>query len=947
MKYPFFIFAFILAGCAGALTEADFVAPPAEYRPAVWGHWLNGWVSPESIRTDLEAMKAVGLGGVCQFDVAKNLPEGPCDYLDEKWRESFTAEVREATRLNLEMLAHHGPGYQGNGGSWMPHELAAQKIVWSSLCVTGTGVRVELTLPTPEHLGTYYRDIALVAVKKGPMFLWKERERNILCLDWRNYIRYAGIDPMLKPRKSIKGSETVVLQRTAGEAEQTADKASSVSWLPPEGVWQVYRFGHAWSGQTTLPASRKGLGPDCDKLDKRGIRFHFERSAKQLKLLADQVPNNTFRGVFMDSWESGGQNWTERMPQEFKQRRGYDVLPYLPIMAGHVVKDTDTSERFLFDFRTTGSELIQENFWEEMYRLCKSNNILLHGQSYITPGNDFDAGEQVDEPWGEYWTATTNSSQAHLVDYRNTIKFAASLAHIMGRRRVGVEAFTSHNTDDRFHHHPGNLKPIADRIFCLGGNRLFFHRYAMQYFNAVRPGLMMGPWGVHYERTQTWWNYTQPWHDYLARCQYLLQQGERVVDVLRLYPEEPLARYYDRPIMGYDSDAIGGAAFKRLIVKDGHVGFPNGPFYKLLFLEPTRQMSFERLNKLEQMLKAGAVIIGEPPERVCGLKDAKRHAEFQSRVASLWSQGRGPGKILQGISPAEVLSLLKVQPDVEAQGEILWTHRNDGTNDIYFVASSTDTPQKAKISFRVTGKAMEVWHPEKGTVVPVCAVTNDSSNARMLLDIDLNAHESLFVIFKPSASSSDASIPEKYNPSLGAPQSQRVSGPWAVDFPGITQQAWGSLKSWSDPSLPDAIRYFSGTATYTTSFKWTGKAKQGVLDLGEVQIAARVWLNNKELGIAWRKPYRLETGDALKQGENVLKIEVVNLWINQLIGDERYPDDCARDPAGMATNLPPWLLKGGARDSKRTSFASWRLFLPTEPLVESGLLGPVALYTAD
>ena len=236
--------------------------------------------------------------------------------------------------------------------------------------------------------------------------------------------------------------------------------------------------------------------------------------------------DKTFHTFFADSWEAGGQNWTEKMPAEFQRRRGYDIIPFLPVLTGRVLGDLQVSERFLYDLRLTVSELVTENFWAEHHRLCTAAGMRFAAEPYITTGNDIDAANHMDEPMGEFWTAGVSP-----VDYRITVKLAASAANLNGRLRVGAEAFTANHTE-RWLSHPAKLKSIADQILCLGVNRFQVHRFAMQRFPHLKPGMMMGGWGQQYDYTQTWWEWSRPWHNYLARCQFLLSQGPVVTDVL-------------------------------------------------------------------------------------------------------------------------------------------------------------------------------------------------------------------------------------------------------------------------------------------------------------------------------------------------------------------------------------------------------------------------------
>ncbi len=533
--------------------KQDFANPPDSARPWVWGHWLHGNVDKACITRELEAMKRVGLGGVTMFDVAQpGIPAGPHTYMGETWQQMFTWEISEAKRLGLEVMSQNGPGYSGNGGPWIPPEFASQKIVESTTRIRG-GARFSGTLQQPEALGGFYRDVAVLAVRETKAQAeFRIEDFDMKRLVWLNYIRWKGTRSA--PPDANAPPEMCISQDAVINLTSIMKPDGSISWDAPPGEWSLLRIGHTWTGQKTLPATPEGEGPECDKLDKRGIRTHFDHVMKRMVELAGPAAGKTFHTFFVDSWEAGGQNWTEKMPEEFLRRRGYDLVPYLPVLTGRVLGDLQTSERFLYDLRQTVSELVTENFWAEMQRLCHAQGMRLATQPYITTGNDLDAANFTDEPMGEFWSHPFQPN-----DYRATVKAAVSAANLNGRLIVGAEAFTASDTE-RWLSHPATMKELGDQVFCLGANRFQFHRFAMQRFPQLKPGMTMGKWGQHYDSTQTWWEWSKPWHDYLARCQFMLRQGPVVTDVLALSSEEPLHRF-DQP--GAEQVARGFAGHHR------------------------------------------------------------------------------------------------------------------------------------------------------------------------------------------------------------------------------------------------------------------------------------------------------------------------------------------------------------------------------------------------
>jgi len=923
-----------------------FKHPPDAARPWVWAHWLHGNVNREGITRDLEAIKRVGLGGVTMFDVAQAaIPPGPHGYLSPSWQALFAHQIAEAKRLGLEVMSHNGPGYSGNGGPWISPGQAAQKLVESATRIEG-GRPFSGVLPVPPVNGDFYRDVAVLALQETEaQASYRIEGIELKRVEWINFIQWTGTRSAAWDAQA-PATVCIPLQAVVNLSDRM-DAAGKLDWDAPPGVWTVLRFGHTWTGQKTLPATPEGLGPECDKLDPRGIRAHFAHVMQRMVSLAGSCVGSTFTSFFVDSWEAGGQNWTERMPIEFQRRRGYDLIPYLPVLTGRVLGDLQRSERFLYDLRQTVSELITENFWAEMQRLCHAHGMKLAVQPYITSGNDLDAANYTDEPMGEFWTAGNTPT-----DYAITVKSAASAANLNRRTLVGVEAFTANHTE-RWLSHPATLKGRADRSFALGANRFQIHRFAMQRFAQVAPGMMMGGWGQQYDRTQTWWEWSKPWHDYLARCQFLLRQGPVVTDVLAVVPEEPLYRFEHRPIPGYDYDACGPDAFKRIVVTAGKAGVPGGPRYHLITVDHDGTMTLGRLRQLKQLVEQGANLLGEPPLATPGLAGfPQADAALKQLAEELWGvrpeimRAVGRGRVFRGLSPAQVLERLGVARDFIGPEGVVWIHRASEEADIYFLASAEGQPREAACSFRVHGRPAERWDPETGKTWQLQTVSDDGVHTTV--NVPLEPQGSTFVVFRRRQAARTGVEMDRPSSDAGQIPWISIAGPWNVSFPeGSGAPATvrlGALDSWS--RHPDeGIRHFSGTATYQTTFELPRETPAGdvVLDLGRVEVMARVNLNGRDLGVLWKPPFRVEVTTALRPGANTLTVSVVNLWVNRLIGDESLPPDSAREKNGRLKAWPDWLLEGKPSPVGRRTFVTFPLWKKGESLVDSGLLGPVVL----
>ncbi|MFT3869828.1 MAG: glycosyl hydrolase [Nibricoccus sp.] len=975
----------------------NFARPPASARPWVYWTWLNSNVTRESITADLESMARVGLGGALLLDVDQGTPASQVKFFDDQWQALIQHAVREAKRLGLELNVNNGPGCGGSGGPWVMPEQGMQSVYQSEHYVKG-GKRFQGTLAKPVDRPDY-RDIAVLAFSEFPL---PEKDRykipslTMKALQWKMWIAYGGIQSA--PPNALAPASAIIAQDRVIDLTAAMNADGQLTWDAPPGDWTVLRIGHAFNGSVVRSAAKDQSGPETDKLSKAATALHFNAFAQQLNALAGPDGKKTLVATHIDSWEGGGQNWTAGMREEFQKRRGYDPVPFLPVLTGRVIGSLQISERFLWDLRKTVSELMVENYVAEYARLARENGLRFTFESYTTTGSDLDAANHVEEPMAEFWTPTGQGA-----DFYPTTKSMASAAHVNGRRIVASEAFTS-SQNERWLWHPALLKSIGDDAFCQGINRLVIHRFAAQPFPKRAPGLQAGTSGLHYERTNTWWAYSRPWHDYLTRCQYLLRQGDAVADVLQLQSEEPLLRVQLSPLNGYDYDVCGTDTFAKLSFKNGRLSLPNGRSYRLLTLHHTGTMTLPTLKHLRDLVQAGAAILGEPPHATPGLTGyPQADTELQTIANELWgnepittTRTFGKGRVFRGIPAEKALELLAIPVDFEADKELRWTHRTVDSTEIYFVSNQNDSPTTALCAFRVAGKIPELWDAETGRII-ASYPNAPAKPGQTRLSIPFAANGSWFVVFRPAPQgapppnligitlnkiplyengfSTRAAYPlnlvtgsvreagpyvltfsdgrkRKFKVPL-LPPDTTIEGSWNLRFPAGSgapaHVMLDELKSWTALAEPGA-RYFSGIASYTKTIDipkgYLGKDQRLILDLGKVCVMAKVNLNGKPLGLLWKSPYQIDITNAAIAGPNELEVEVINLWPNRLIADELLPDDSERNPNGTLKSWPQWLLDNQPSPTGRQTFSSWRLWRSDDPLQPSGLLGPVTLHTS-
>lgn len=726
------------SGSAQPLTDLSrsFQNPPASARPWVYWFWLNGNITREGITADLEAMKRVGIGGVLIMEVDQGAPLGPVSFAGKEWRELFAFVLTEASRLGLEVNMNNDAGWNGSGGPWITPDKAMQKVVWSETEVQGPA-HFEAVLAQPKTVAGYYRDVSVLAFPTPGDYRVPEIEAKA-AYDRRDFGPRADYG-QVAPEQTIQRDRIVNLSAKMG-----AD--GRLTWDVPEGKWTVLRFGHTPTGAQNAPSPASGRGLECDKLSKEGAEAAF--AGLMGKLVADSpaLVGKALVATHIDSWENGSQNWTPRFREEFERLRGYDPLLYLPVMTGRVVDSLEVSERFLCDLRQTVSDLIVENYAGHLHELAQQHGLRLTIEAYgDTVVANLPYAGRCDEPMGEFWWPGMGAG--------GTLTEMASAAHVYGKPICGAEAFTANN-DERWLAHPGLIKPLGDQAFCLGINRFVFHRYALQPWADRRPGMTMGPWGQHYERTQTWWEQSGPWHEYLTRCQYLLQSGLPVVDLLYLAPEGA-PRSFSPPAAvlraGYKADSCPPEAlFTRVSVKDGLLVLPDGMSYRALVLPNSPTMTPALLERLSELAGQGATILGTPPSKAPGLTDYPQcDLEVKHLADALW----GTGKIITGTTPQEVLAAAGVGPDFTADRTLNFLHRRIGETDAYFVANPLNHAVNALCNFRISGRRPSLWRPETGQVEAVAAFTQTKDRTQIPLHFEPG--ESVFVVFGTESAGPD------------------------------------------------------------------------------------------------------------------------------------------------------------------------------------------------
>ncbi|MBB5059269.1 hypothetical protein HDF16_003992 [Granulicella aggregans] len=711
----------------------------------------------------------------------------------------------------------------------------------------------------------------------------------------------------------------------------------TLNWTPPAGDWVALRFGYSLLGITNHPATKEATGLEVDKLNHAYVKKYMDGYLDSYKetVGADWMGKRGIRYVITDSWEAGSQNWTDDMIAQFKKYRGYDPLPWMPVLAGRVVESAAASDQFLWDFRKTIADLISDEHYGQVQASLKERGIGHYGESHEA-GRAFVAdGMEVkkldDIPMAAMWTQSPGVNHEQF-GFNADDRESASVAHIYGQNLVAAESMTAGAAPWAWS--PATLKPTADQEFLNGINRFVIHESAHQPLVGKAPGLTLGPFGQWFNRNETWAEQARPWIDYLARTSYLLQQGHFGADIIYFYGEDSnlTAIYGDKAPnipAGYGFDYINADGLIHVLkTANGKITTASGMSYSLLALDPySTHMSLPVLRAIHKLVEDGATLAGPMPADDPSLGDD--HAEFTKLNSELFGDGSGThkvgkGTVYAGLSLDDVFHTMNLKPDFDytkpaPDTRLLFVHRKLADGDVYFVDNRSDSPATVDATFRVAGKAPQLWYAETGKGEPV---SYTSADGHTTVPLKLEAWGTVFVVFRESAKSPSHTVPNMHETELAT-----LDGSWNVSFQsGRGAPATASLdKLISWPESADAgIKYFAGTGTYVRTIdaspEWFKKGVQVWLDLGDVKNLAQVTLNSRDLAVVWHAPYRVNLTGTLKPGKNELIIKVTNAWVNRLIGDEQ-PDA-----------------------KVKYTFADVKPYKADSPLLPSGLIGPVKLY---
>ena len=942
--------------------KENFKNPDATYGVNCWWWWLNGNVNKAAITKDLEAMKSKNFQGAMIFDAGghnqrsnKDIPAGPL-FGSEDWNELFVFALDEAKRFGLTIGFNIQSGWN-LGGPRVTPKYAAKQLTYAETKVTGNQ-NISLKLEVPESRKDFYEDIVVLAF---PLKEENKTDKNITNLDLKLGFHELGgsapdtrflLDNNSAGRQKAENKQTYIVgQKDIINLSSSMDDNGQLNWDAPEGEWVILRIGYTCTDSEVSTSSGEWQGDVLDYMSKDAFDFYWKDVVEPIMNAAGDHVGTTLKYMETDSWECGGMNWTDDFAEEFKNYRGYDLINYLPIVAGYVIEDVNTSNAFLADLRKTIADLVANNHYAQFQAYAHNYDMGVQPESAGPHAGPLDGIKNYgfnDIVMSEFWSPSPHRPNP---ENRFFLKQASSAAHIYGKKIIGAESFTTigpHWNDEIWH----DQKSSFDHEICAGLNRMYFHTFTCSPPEMGLPGQEYFA-GTHINPQVTWWDQSSAFIDYMKRTQMIVQNGKFVADVLYYYGDHvPNVFPYKHSdpagtMPGFDYDVTDENILLKLKLEKGELVVPGGIHYRVLVLPDHKVLSMSALKKVEELLQQGAKVIGEKPTDLVSLVGGEaEQKEFDELTAKIWGEGNsskgekkyGKGEIAWGYTAKEFLLSKNIPTDfnvVESDSKVDfdYIHYKIGNSDVYFVTNQTKERQKINVEFRISGLQPELWNALTGEIKEAKAFTQNENLTKVPLTLE--AYGAVFVVFNKEVSEDKQGEEERNFSDFQT--AQTIDGEWNVSF----DPAWGGPANIVFPELMDwtkhtneGIKYYSGKAVYTKSFRVDfklSKDDQYFIQLENVKDVgiAEIKINGIDKGILWTKPFRVEISDALKKGKNNLEITVINSWYNRVAGDE-ISDNSKKF---TKTNI---ILKHDFRGRPIEE-------IPLEP---SGLLGPVTIEKA-
>lgn len=958
--------------------KEEFSNPPMKAWPKTYWWWINGNIDTMRIKEEIISMKNAGLSGFDIFEIGvpkwapkeTKVPPGEITFMGDDFLNAVKIALDEAGKLDMEVGLNMASSWNA-GGSWITPEYAAKSIYFSKVEFDKKGMK----LPFPKLVRTVIKGKIVLEEDQKELDIEKNKQGKPL------FFKEVAVLALPKGISSKKDAYEHVIDVT----EFFDPKTEKLNWEAPNGQYEIFRYICSNSGEKLKLPSNNSDGLIVDHFDSDATAFHFNHIIDRLKtILGNDFSKSSLKSLYLASYEALGNVWTETLPAKFKELNGYGIEKYLPVLFNDEAFVGPIPRNLQRDFQFTLSELMIDNFYRKAKEIANSHGLKINSESggpgfplHNVPVEPLKSLGVMNLPRGEFWINHTRFNNEG-IDILRVVKEVSSASHIYGNGVVEEEAFTSFQ---HWQEGPYEMKPMGDRAFCEGMNRVVVHGSTHNSRGSGNPGWVYHA-GTHYNDKRVWWPKIKPFNQYLSRISNVLQKTDFTADVLYFYgsavpnftgPKN--SRFSVGP--GYDYEVVNSEILLKTSVEQGQLVLPTGAKFRILALAPEEGIMPEILAKLKQLAARGAKIVSEKPKNLIERNTESSPDLSQSDIDALWvditnSPNKAlsiKGKVFSGISSKQLLGQMEVSPDFaydDAEYNILdYIHYTKNGADYYFLRNTTDQWVSRTCTFRQEGKTPEIWDPVSGNIDQVTIFKSIGKGTQ--LPLTLAPYGSAFVVFSKGSTSRgtytnispvDQDIPflkyTKEGTMIMAPgdfileqgekkifltnriKEQLLGGAWELFFPNVQDAPerviLPALIPWSESEI-EGIKYFSGTAKYVKTFTYeinsnTVENQRIILELGELSNVGEVWLNGQNLGVSWAKPHHFDITKLIRPGENLLEIEIANTWSNRLKGD------AITGKSYTNTNIKATSING---------LNKIRVPWKEVPLMDSGLKGPVKL----